>query len=210
MIPRSERLANRRKMRTERLQLALENRGWSKWRFQRELEARGVPGASRASVDRYLNGLVDKPSVDFYVEAAQLLDVTLLWLLGRSEAATEEDLFEEGAARRKAMTKYWKGFEGELKKGFPGYEYLSDHTRLVVRSAWFAYDHYLGMSEDPPQHNYAGVQEIGAAILAPLRALSIDPTELSRWQLDRYVTSVCQGIAFLNLKYGLIHPKVIS
>lgn len=208
-MPNNEKLTRRRQRRTERLRLALEKRGWSKWRFQKELVAQGIPGTSRANIDRYLKGEVDKPPVDFYVEAARLLGVTLLWLLGETDAVTEEELAAEEAERQTAMHDYWEGFDRELSVGFPGYEYVSEYTRGGVRSAWAAYDSYLSMQPDPPQHPYAGVRETGAAILAPLRELGIETIELTRWQLDRYVIGVCQAFAFLNLKYASLYPRLL-
>jgi transcriptional regulator with XRE-family HTH domain len=202
-MTRTEKLSRRHKMRTDRLNLAFKRSGWSKRRFQRELQAWGVPGTSRANVDRYLKGEVDKPPVDFYVGTARLLGVPLPWLLGETDAATEEEIVFEQAARRTAIDKFWLGFDRKLEEGFPGYENLAEATRLTVRSAWYAYDHYLTFSEDPPQNSHAGVQELGAAIYAPLQKLSMDRTKLGEWQLNRYVTTVCQAIAFLNLEYGL-------
>ncbi len=202
MITGTERLVRRRQMRTKRLQLAFKDSGWSKLKFQQQLQLWGVPGTSRANVDRYLSGDVSKPPVDFYIGAAHLLKVPLPWLLGVTDASTEEDVAAEEADKRKSMKKYWKGFDAELERGFPGYEFLTDATRLVVQSAWMAYDHYLTWAEDPPQHDYAGVQELGAAVHAPLLKLDIDRAKLTDWQLNRYVTTVCQAIAFLNLEYG--------
>jgi transcriptional regulator with XRE-family HTH domain len=161
-----------------------------------------VPGTSRANVDRYLSGKVDKPPVDFYVEAARLLEVPLLWLLGVTDAATTEELTGEERARQESMRSYWLGFHEAISRGFQDYEDLSATAREAVQAAWAAYDHRLSFSDNPPQHNFAGVEEIGQALQAPLRALSIDPADLTLWQLDRYVVGICQALSFLNLKYG--------
>jgi len=209
-MSKTGKLSRRLERRTERLQVALERKGWSKWKFQREMQAKGVPGTSRANIDRYLKGEVDKPAVDFYVEAAQLLEVPLLWLLGESEAATDQELAAENIDREKAIREYWEGFDQEMVGGFPAYENLSDHVHGVILSAWAAYDHYLTFQKDPPTHGHAGVREIGAAISAPLTELGIKVSDLNRWQLDQYVTAVCQAIVFLNPKYGLVHPRIAS
>ena len=207
-MPETEKLSRRLERRTERLQVALERKGWTKWKFQRELQAKGVPGTSRANVDRYLKGEVDKPPLDFYVEAAKLLEVELLWLIGETDAANEHELAAENLKREIALLKYWQGFDEEMAGGFSAYENVSDHVRGVILSAWSAYDHYLMFQEDPPTTDHAGVREVGAAISAPLRELGINVSQLNRWQLDHYVTAVCQAIVFLNLKYGFIHRRL--
>jgi transcriptional regulator with XRE-family HTH domain len=206
----TEKLSRRHERRTERLKLALERKGWTKWKFQRELQTKRIPGTSRANIDRYLKGEVDKPAVDFYVEAACLLEVPLLWLLGETEAATDQELAAENIEREKAIREYWEGFDQEMARGFRAYDSLSDHVRGVILSAWAAYDHYLTFQMDPPTTSHAGVREIGAAISAPLTELGINVSDLNRWQLDQYVTAVCQAIVFLNPKYGLVHPRIAS
>ncbi len=75
-----------------------------------------MPGSSRANIDRYLSGEVAKPPVEFFIAAARLLDVEVMWLLGITEGMTREEALVEEAAIRKAIQRSRRKLERELKK----------------------------------------------------------------------------------------------
>ena len=81
------------RLRAERLKKTVDEKMDSIRRFHREMERRlgQDAGASYANVHRYLKGETT-PSPQFFLEAAQLLEVDPLWLLGEKETPDEPGL----------------------------------------------------------------------------------------------------------------------
>lgn len=188
---------------TERLNEALDRKGWSRWRFQREMAARRTPGSSRANIDRYLKGEVSKLPVRFLIEAADVLDVNLLWLLGESPAMTKEDAVSWEATTRRTNQQLLDRVERELQRTFPLYRRLDKAARGAIWNAWK--ERLIRLSRERAEGEplakdavEAAANDLGRALMGPLKAYNVDQTELFLWDLGHYATAVCQALAFLK------------
>jgi transcriptional regulator with XRE-family HTH domain len=202
-MPKTEKAQSPHELLTERLLAALEHKGWSRWHFQREMAARGTPGSSRASIDRYLKGEVRKLPVQFLIDAAEVLEVNLLWLLGESPAMTKEDALVWEANVRKSNQKLRDLVEREVARVFPLYRRLDRAGRGAVWNAWkervIRLNREAQVAGESRRPNVEiAANDVGRSLMAPLEAYDVDPGELFLWDLSHYVTGVCQALAFLK------------
>jgi len=188
-----------------RLRRAIKDSGRSIRGFQREMEAKEVPGSSYPMVHRYLKGDRD-PGLEFLRESASLLGVRLEWLLGdgpMTEEAARRAAIETAASSRVGknvdLVTGWVALGMGLPKAprggshTPGWlaptiHLFTERLQGMLR-AWD--DQQPDVPHDEreamPLDERSVAMDVGRSIVAPLEALGLHVDDLSEFELRNYV-----------------------
>lgn len=188
--------------RRKRLIRALDIAGMSVYSLAKKLRQSGVK-ASRNTVQRFLDGKTDNPSVDLFVEAAPILGQSLVWLLtGEQEDPLEDFGWTPPEEKRQDIRE-------TLLRAFPALEaiYNEQEVRGKIfktwrRHSWWAFFRGEGRYDDESEDvEHQTIAELGKALSAPLRALGYSPGRLTGPALEHYVIAVCQALDFVFMDY---------
>ena len=172
-------------------------------KFQKRMAARSAPSSSYANIHRFVKRGKGNPPPQFFIAAAEVLNVPLNYLLGRSNTMDTDEEALEQAAMRETREQFLRDFEAALTKGFGRYPEVSSRARGPIWEAWNGLRHRARVvrGAEAKIDGFKVAQDLGRAIRAPLKALGIEMEEVQRRALTRYVVGVCQALTFLTSEY---------
>jgi transcriptional regulator with XRE-family HTH domain len=191
-----------------RLKRALTERGRSIRALQQELEGAGLPGSSYGNVHAYVSGKTQQP-LEFLLAAAKVLSVNVAWLAFDVGYITEEEEIIAAAAQAERDLEDHDDVLNTLESSFPVVEPGGSYFHMT--STW---SHVLGadfikrgQAADSKDNHRETARRVGEALYGPIRALGIDPGELSRWQVETYTALVAQAIQTVTLVPSMLAPQ---
>ena len=170
--------------------------------YAESLSSQGDPpleGTSLSSIQAYVKGRVT-PSIAFLRAAAHVLDVRETWLISGDGQPTEGDAIAMGPAAsglvtalRRRQQQIERAMEAGAKAKLPLREVFGDSPRpgyAVLLRLWRLRCAQVWPREERLRKEIDIARQIGRASVASLRAMGVDPGDLSDEALEDHLLAV--------------------